>query len=87
VISRLLCHTVIRKREVERDFAISFDDYFEEELGRLEEFIADGLVRMSAEEIRVTVLGQIFIRNVAMIFDAYLKGQTVGSRPLFSKTL
>jgi oxygen-independent coproporphyrinogen-3 oxidase len=87
VISRLLCHTVIRKREVERDFAISFDDYFEEELGRLEEFIADGLVRMSAEEIRVTVLGQIFIRNVAMIFDAYLKGQAVGSRPLFSKTL
>jgi len=87
VINRLLCHTVIPKREVEREFAISFDEYFAEETARLEEFIADGLVRVSPDEIRVTVLGQIFIRNVAMIFDAYLKEQTQESRPLFSKTL
>ncbi|MBI3483834.1 MAG: oxygen-independent coproporphyrinogen III oxidase [Acidobacteria bacterium] len=87
VINRLLCHTVIPKREVENEFAISFDEYFAEETARLEEFIADGLVRVSPDEIRVTVLGQIFIRNVAMIFDAYLKEQTQESRPLFSKTL
>ena len=87
VINRLLCHTVIPKREVEKEFAISFDEYFSEETARLEEFIADGLVRVSPDEIRVTMLGQIFIRNVAMIFDAYLKEQTLESRPLFSKTL
>jgi len=87
VINRLLCHTVIPKREVEQQFSISFDEYFAEENARLEEFIADGLVRVSPDEIRVTVLGQIFIRNVAMIFDAYLKEQTQESRPLFSKTL
>jgi oxygen-independent coproporphyrinogen-3 oxidase len=87
VINRLLCHTVIPKREVEKEFAISFDEYFAEETARLEEFIADGLVQVSANEIRVTMLGQIFIRNVAMIFDAYLKEQTLESRPLFSKTL
>lgn len=87
VVNRLLCHTVIPKREVEKEFAISFDEYFAEETARLEEFIADGLVRVSANEIRVTMLGQIFIRNVAMIFDAYLKEQAQESRPLFSKTL
>ena len=87
VINRLLCHTVIPKREVEKEFAISFDEYFAEETARLEEFVADGLVRASTDEIRVTMLGQIFIRNVAMIFDAYLKEQTQESRPLFSKTL
>ncbi|MCL4522896.1 MAG: oxygen-independent coproporphyrinogen III oxidase [Acidobacteria bacterium] len=87
VINRLLCHTVIPKREVEQQFSISFDEYFAAETARLEEFIADGLVRVSPDEIRVTVLGQIFIRNVAMIFDAYLKEQTQESRPLFSKTL
>ena len=87
VINRLLCHTVIPKREVEKEFAISFNEYFAEETARLEEFIADGLVRVSPDEIRVTMLGQIFIRNVAMIFDAYLKEQTQESRPLFSKTL
>ncbi|MBI3661708.1 MAG: oxygen-independent coproporphyrinogen III oxidase [Acidobacteria bacterium] len=87
VINRLLCHTVIPKRDVEKEFSILFDEYFAEETGRLEEFVADGLVRISPDEIRVTMLGQIFIRNVAMIFDAYLKEQALESRPLFSKTL
>lgn len=87
VISRLLCHTFIPKAEVEKVFAISFDDYFAPELARLEEFVADGLVTLSPAEIRVTMLGRVFIRNVAMVFDAYLKDQAPESRPLFSKTL
>src|SRR6266702_5524887 len=87
VISRLLCHTVIRKREIEREFSIAFDEYFAPELARLEEFCADGLAVVTPEEIRVTMLGRIFIRNVAMLFDAYLEKQQMESKPLFSITL
>jgi len=87
VISRLLCHTVIHKREIEREFAIAFDDYFSAALARLEEFRADGLVMLSDEEIRVTPLGRIFIRNVAMAFDRYLEGQPADRPALFSRTL
>ena len=35
----------------------------------------------------VTTLGRLFIRNLAMPFDAYLRRQTPGARPVFSKTL
>ncbi len=87
VISRLLCHTVIRKAEIEKEFSLAFDDYFAQELDRLREFSADSLVASNAEEIRVTMLGRIFIRNVAMVFDPYLERQKLDSRPLFSKTL
>jgi oxygen-independent coproporphyrinogen-3 oxidase len=87
VISRLLCHTIIRKAEIEREFAISFDSYFAPELGELEECCADGLAVVTPEEIRVTALGRIFIRNVAMLFDRYLREQKMDARPLFSKTL
>jgi oxygen-independent coproporphyrinogen-3 oxidase len=87
VISRLLCHTVISKTEVEREFAIAFDEYFARELGALREFETDGLVSLSADEIRVAPLGRIFIRNIAMVFDSYLEQQKLDSRPLFSKTL
>jgi oxygen-independent coproporphyrinogen-3 oxidase len=87
VISRLLCHTVIPKRQIESQFAIQFDSYFAQELTALEPFVADGLVYPLNEEIRVTPLGQIFIRNVAMIFDAYLQQQAPESRSLFSKTI
>ncbi len=87
VIGRLLCHTVIPKREIERKFSIVFDDYFAPERARLEEFRADGLVALDDDEIRVTPLGRVFIRNVGMIFDRYLREQQMASRPLFSKTL
>ena len=87
VIGRLLCHTVIPKHEVEREFSISFDEYFSQELPKLEEFRSEGLVILEPGEIRVTALGRIFIRNVAMTFDRYLREQQMDQRPLFSKTL
>lgn len=87
VIGRLLCHTVIPKREVEREFSISFDDYFAPELQQLEQARAEGLIMGDSGEIRVTSLGRIFIRNIAMIFDRYLREQQMDQRPLFSKTL
>ncbi|MGA7190636.1 MAG: oxygen-independent coproporphyrinogen III oxidase, partial [Candidatus Acidiferrales bacterium] len=87
VIGRLLCHTVIPKHEVEQQFGISFDEYFAPELQRLEEARDEGLVALDSAEIRVTPLGRIFIRNVAMTFDRYLHEQQMDKRPLFSKTL
>jgi oxygen-independent coproporphyrinogen III oxidase len=87
VIGRLLCHTVIPKREVEREFGISFDEYFAAEISRLADAASDGLVILGRDEIRVTPLGRIFIRNVAMVFDRYIEEQKMDQKPLFSKTL
>ncbi len=87
VISRLLCHTIIIKEEISRQFAIDFDQYFACELEHLKAPREDGLVIDNDQEIRVTWLGRIFIRNLAMVFDPYLEKQQLASRPLFSKTL
>jgi oxygen-independent coproporphyrinogen III oxidase len=87
VISRLLCHTVVRKSEIESEFGIRFDDAFAPELERLASFAADGLVVITPDEVRVTGPGRIFIRNVAMVFDPYLDRQQREGQPLFSKTL
>jgi oxygen-independent coproporphyrinogen-3 oxidase len=87
VISRLLCHTVIPKREVSEAFGIGFDEHFAAELQRLEGPAEDGLVALDRDEIRTTWLGRIFIRNLAMLFDPYLEQQHLNAKPLFSKTL
>ena len=87
LITRLLCHAVIRKGEIAREFGVDFDDYFAPELARLQPFVEDRLVELDDDEIRVTFLGRIFIRNVAMIFDPYLEKQRLAEQPLFSKTL
>ncbi|MFZ0619882.1 MAG: hypothetical protein WAM01_14450, partial [Candidatus Acidiferrales bacterium] len=87
VIGRLLCHTMIPKHEVEAEFGIAFDEYFAAEQPRLRDFREEGLIDLDAREIRVTPLGRIFIRNVAMTFDRYLTDQQAETKPLFSKTL
>ena len=87
VISRLLCHTVVIKEEIAREFHIDFDEYFADELSRLEASRDDGLVLLEPNEIRTTWLGRIFIRNLAMVFDPYLERQQLAAKPLFSKTL
>ena len=85
VISRILCHCVLVKKEIEKEFGIQFDEYFAPELERLKPLESDGMVRLSDEVISVTSLGRIFIRNVGMVFDKYL--QRPKDRPVFSKTL
>ena len=87
VINRLLCHTVIVKEEIAREFGIDFDRYFARELSQLEAPREDGVVIVDSKEVRATWLGRIFIRNLAMIFDPYLEKQHLNAKPLFSKTL
>jgi len=87
VISRLLCHTVVIKDEISREFGVDFDQYFADELRHLEPSRDDGLVLLEPNEIRTTWLGRIFIRNLAMVFDPYLEKQQLAAKPLFSKTL
>jgi oxygen-independent coproporphyrinogen III oxidase len=88
VITRLLCHCVIDKREIERVHGLrSFDETFASAMARLPEFVADGMVELTPDEIRVTTMGRIFIRNVAMLFDAYLEKKAPEAPKIFSRTL
>lgn len=87
VINRILCHTVVMKSEIERDFGIDFDAHFAAELARLRELERDGLVRAEGDRIQVAPLGRIFIRNIAMAFDAYLNKSEAARTKVFSRTL
>ncbi len=95
VITRLMCNFVLEQAAVEEKFGIRFDDYFASELAELAAGPAqEGFVEMTggsaagggAGVIRVTGLGQLFIRNICMIFDAYLK-ERAGDKPVFSRTV
>ena len=58
---------------------------FARELGELREAEEAGLLRRDDLVLELTPLGRVLVRNVAMVFDAYLrKGQ---ERPTFSKTI
>ncbi len=72
VIFDLICHFETNKSEVENEFNIKFDDYFAKEISLLKDFIEDGLVIENKDKIEVTNRGRLLIRNICMMFDAYL---------------
>jgi oxygen-independent coproporphyrinogen-3 oxidase len=72
VIQRLMCDFALDIPAFERDHAVRFDDYFAREMPALRSFEADGLLALGRNAIAVTRKGRLLVRNVAMIFDAYL---------------
>ncbi len=85
LIQNLMCHAVVLKSDIEKEFDVSFDSYFSAPLKALDALAADGLVEISKKEIKPTALGRIFLRNLAMPFDAYLPKE--GEKKMFSKTV
>jgi oxygen-independent coproporphyrinogen-3 oxidase len=78
IITQLMCNFWVDLGEAgERDFA--------PELERLQPMEQDGLVRRQGSQLEVTPLGRLFVRNVAMVFDAYLRG--AAAPPRFSRTV
>ena len=84
VINGLICNFRLDKTRIEAAHGIVFDDYFAEELERLQALAADGLVELLPDAIVVLPAGRLLIRNVCMVFDRYL-GAGPGAR--FSKVI
>lgn len=73
VIKQLICHFELNTGDIEKQFGISFESYFVEELEQLKPMAADGLVEVGEGRIRVSLAGRLLIRRICMTFDAYLK--------------
>jgi len=72
VITRLICNFVLDFSALEKAWGIDFQDYFGQDLAKLEGMAEDGLLEIDAEGIRVLPRGRLLIRNICMAFDAYL---------------
>jgi oxygen-independent coproporphyrinogen III oxidase len=89
VITQIMCNFHVDKRSVQARFGIDFDSYFAAELEEMaspDGPLTHGFVKLSAHELDVLPLGRLFIRNVAMVFDRYLKTKS-GDKPIFSRTV
>ncbi|MBK1648749.1 oxygen-independent coproporphyrinogen III oxidase [Rhabdochromatium marinum] len=75
VITRLICNFKLDYAEVERQWGIKFTDYFATGLGKLKDMEADGLLETDTTGIRVLPKGRLLIRNICMVFDAYLEAK------------
>ncbi len=85
VITKLMCHFVLYKREIEDAHGIKFDGAFADALNDLKPMEDDGLVALYKDRIEVSPLGRLLVRNIAMPFDAYLR--KAGEAKRFSRTV
>jgi oxygen-independent coproporphyrinogen-3 oxidase len=71
IIMRLMCDFRLDFAAMEKFFPVRFAEKFSDSLTALREFAADGLIELTGDAITVTDAGRLFIRNIAMCFDAY----------------
>jgi oxygen-independent coproporphyrinogen III oxidase len=88
VINRVMCLLKLDLREVGEKFGAGARKDIEASLQRgVDELKADGLVTFDGEVLKVTPLGQLLVRNVAMLFDAYLPKHAGDKKQTFSRTV
>ena len=86
VISQIMCNFFVDLEAECAPDGLDAAEHFAQELTDLQESMDAGLVRRDGLTLEVTPLGRILVRNVAMVFDTYLRDRR-GKAGTFSKTI
>lgn len=87
VIHTLMCNFVVDRKAIEARHGIVFADYLRDSLAKLAPYVADGMCQVDDAGVRAVGLGQVFVRNLAMTFDAHLEPKLAAKDPVFSRTV
>jgi len=86
VIMELMSNFKLDIRRFNAEFDVDFNTYFADDLPGLQPFVDEELVTMDDDHIACSETGTLLIRNIAMVFDAYMN-KHAGSKKTFSKTV
>jgi len=73
VIQELICHFQLDFKVIMEQFGVDVRKYFASELVKLAVMEEDGLLQIEQNSIQVLPAGRLLIRNICMMFDAYLQ--------------
>lgn len=86
VIMELMSNFKMDIKRFNEEFEVDFNTYFANDLPGLKPFIDEELVSVDENHIECSETGTLLIRNIAMVFDAYMN-KHAGSKKTFSKTV
>ncbi|HET9984062.1 MAG TPA: oxygen-independent coproporphyrinogen III oxidase [Longimicrobiales bacterium] len=88
VIHELMCNFRLDTADIGRRYGVEFDRYFADDLALLRAYEREGFVRLAPGRIEATPTGELFVRNLAMCFDRYMREKhAADDRPTFSRTV
>ena len=85
VITKLMCDFELDFASIEKEFDIDFEAYFDWGLNNLNAMIADNLLSIENRMLKVTRMGRLLIRNIAINFDGYIERKEDSAR--YSRTV
>lgn len=77
LINQLICHFHLDIEAFAKLWNINFKQHFAHEIVELEAMVKDGLLIIDDKTIQVQPKGRLLIRNICMVFDAYLQHNVV----------
>ena len=90
IIQELMCNGRVGRAHLAPD-GEDWRERFAAEAADLEPMVADGIVDVDADGIRLTPLGRLFVRNVSMVFDTHLRAREKAGdgdgKPRYSRTV
>ena len=84
-ITRVMCDLELDFAAFGTEWGIGFAEYFADTLTDLRPLAEDGLVDILPGKINITSIGRLFLRNIGMCFDRYLK-EAASEQPRYSRT-
>lgn len=88
IVQSILCRMRLDTAELETELGIEgFEERFARELEALAPFEAEGFCTRRPGRVDVTPLGRLFLRHLAMLFDAYLDRDGKSKSARFSQTV
>ncbi len=86
LIHRLMCQGEVSEGAYAENFGEALEERIPDLRTRLAPFVEDGLLALDGGDYRISSLGRLFLRVIAMSFDAYLAEPDL-ERPMFSRTV
>ncbi|MEP0202120.1 MAG: oxygen-independent coproporphyrinogen III oxidase [Halioglobus sp.] len=87
IIMSLICELQLDTTECNDQFGVDFNSLFSQQLLALLPMERDGIVKIHPHRIVVTDNGRPFLRNICMLFDAYLPKAASEAQTGYSKTV
>jgi oxygen-independent coproporphyrinogen-3 oxidase len=73
LIRQIMCNFYLDVAELKQRFGVDYNTYFAQEEQRLAPLYNEGFLRRENGNLLILPLGHVFVRNIAMEFDAYLR--------------
>ncbi|SFV75680.1 Coproporphyrinogen III oxidase, oxygen-independent [hydrothermal vent metagenome] len=86
VIMELMSNFKLNITRFNKKFDVDFYQYFADEIKALQPFIDEELIRVLKTKIECSETGTLLIRNICMVFDAYMQ-KYQANKKTFSKTI